>query len=1199
MFNRRLFRRALRAPVALLFTLSLGFIAGILAFFQARLLSQAIDRVFLGGANLDSVTPLLIWLLGIILLRGMVTWSGELAANRAAVQVKNELRAELFCHIQALGPAYVRGERAGEITSTLTEGIEALDAYFREYLPQMALAAIIPTTFLIVIFPLDWITGLILLLTAPLIPIFMVLIGSLAESLTRRQWQTLSRMSAYFLDILQGLTTLKILGRSRAQISVIQQISTQFRLRTMEVLRVAFLSALVLELLSTLSTALIAVGIGLRLLYGEIDFGDAFFILLLAPEFYLPLRLLGTRFHAGMAGSSAAERIFQILACETPDLPGEFAGGSGAPPEILLENISYTYPGESSPALAGVSLFIPASKRIALVGPSGAGKSTLAAVLLGLVKPDSGRITINGQAAGSLAHSDWRSQIAWVPQNPFLFQSSVAENIHLSDPSAGEDALLRAAHQAQADEFIQTLPEGYATRIGERGARLSGGQAQRIALARAFLKDAPFLVMDEATANLDPDLEARLRITLEQLLAGRTVLLVAHRLTSIRSADLVVVMEAGRIVQTGTHAELLAQPGLYHNLVAADTRNLPRDFEREKQIFSSPNEQAPAVKTGLQGQSQQAVVQKRTGRNSSGRDNLRLLRLLFSFLKPYPIWIIASVLLGFATIASGIGLMATSAFIIASAALQPSIAVLQVPIVGVRFFGISRGVFRYLERLTSHETTFRVLAHLRVWFYRSLEPLAPARLMHYQSGDLFSRITADINQLENFYIRAVAPPLVASLVGLAMFFFMASFAPILSWVFVLFFGAAGAVLPLLGHQLSRSPDRDLAERRAALTACLVEGIQGLPDQLVYQQAVAQAERASRLGESYSAAQSALARIQSLNNAGLLIMSNLCMWGVLVVGIPLVRAGNFDGVALAVLVLAALSSFEAVQPLANAASTLESSLESTSRLEEIIRTEPTVIDPPQPSEPPTDADLAIRELTFSYPGTHTPALQDISLEIPEGGCVALVGPSGAGKSTLVNLLLRFWETPPACILLGGKPIETYRQEDVRKFLTVVSQRTDIFNATVRENLRIARPDASEEMLQAACQAAQIHTRLNSLPQGYDTYLGEQGTRLSAGERQRLSLARALLREARILILDEASAHLDALTAQDIWQSLYEFVPGRSLLVISHRLADLEDMDQIYVLRAGKIVEKGTHPALMQAGGFYAHMLSLQSQLLEDE
>jgi thiol reductant ABC exporter CydD subunit len=508
-----------------------------------------------------------------------------------AGQVKRDLRERLSAHLMMLGPAYAQTERSGELTNTLTEGVEALDAYFSQYLPQLALAVLIPLAILAFVFPLDFTSGLVLLLTAPLIPLFMILIGSLAQELTQRQWLSLSRMSAHFLDVLQGLTTLKLLGRSREQAAVIALISDRFRQTTMGVLRVAFLSALVLELVATLSTAVVAVEIGLRLLYGYLAFEQAFFVLLLAPEFYLPLRLLGTRFHAGTAGVTAARRIFEILDTPLPAPTGDRrpqtadkfnkdaavhvkatakkTAHSSRPLEIRFTDVHYAYDDGQRPALKGVSFTIKTGQKIALVGPSGAGKSTIAHLLLGFIAPTQGLITVDGVPLTELNMAAWRAHLAWVPQQPYLFHASVNDNIRLARPEATLDQVVRAGRQAQAHDFIEALPQGYETIIGERGARLSGGQAQRLALARAFLKDAPFLILDEATANLDPLHEVQIQAALQQLMQGRTALIIAHRLSTVYTADKILVMLGGQVVETGSHVSLVQQPGLYRRLVTA------------------------------------------------------------------------------------------------------------------------------------------------------------------------------------------------------------------------------------------------------------------------------------------------------------------------------------------------------------------------------------------------------------------------------------------------------------------------------------------------------------------------------------------------------------------------------------------------------------------------------------------------------
>lgn len=570
--DKRLLHHAQKARFNLTLTVGLGLLVAILTVAQAYYLAQVVNRVFLNGDTLGHVRPLLVILLALALVRAGLVWAEEVTAQRVANRVKSHLRHRLNSHLLALGPAYTQGQRSGELTNTVVEGVEALNSYFSQYIPQLARAALVPLTILVVVFPLDFTSALVLLLTAPLIPVFMMLIGHQAQALTRRQWSSLSRMSAHFLDVLQGITTLKLFGRSREQIQVIAQISHRFGQTTLGVLRVAFLSALVLEMVATISIAVVAVEVGLRLLYGRLAFEQALFVLILAPEYYMPLRLLGTHFHAGLSGVAAARRIFEVL--ETP-LPLPVAGESPQPTlpplnfDIHFTNVAYAYDGGQRPALNSLTCHLPAGQKTALVGPSGAGKSTVAHLLLRFIKPDSGQITVNAQPLSSLGMSTWRAQIAWVPQAPHLFHASIEENIRLARPNATLDQVRWAAQQAHADTFIRALPRQYATVVGEQGARLSGGQAQRIALARAFLKDAPFLILDEATANLDPQHEAHLQDSMARLMQGRTVLIIAHRLNTVVRADNILVIEGGQLVEAGTHAGLLQQKGLYHQLVAA------------------------------------------------------------------------------------------------------------------------------------------------------------------------------------------------------------------------------------------------------------------------------------------------------------------------------------------------------------------------------------------------------------------------------------------------------------------------------------------------------------------------------------------------------------------------------------------------------------------------------------------------------
>jgi ATP-binding cassette, subfamily C, bacterial CydD len=554
----RLFRHARGARGYLVTTVTLGVVTTGTVLAQAELLARLLANAA-RGTGLAAFSTALVALLAVVAVRAAAAYGGEVAALRAAATVKSQLRRGLAAQLQRLGPAWLARQQPGEITTVATRGLDGLDPYFARYLPQLVLACLVPAAVLATVATADWISAVIIAATLPLIPTFAVLVGMHTRARTQRQWRLLARLSGHFLDVVEGLPTLKVFGRAKRQADVIKEVTEGYRSATMGTLRVAFLSALVLELTAAVSTALVAVEVGLRLLAGHLGYQTALVVLLLTPEAYLPLRAVGLHFHASMEGAAAAGRACDII--ETvPASARVAAAGTGKPPpaadlrydDIGLDAVSLAYPGRNQPALAEVSMTIRPGDQIAITGPSGAGKSSLLALLLRFTEPTGGRITAGGVDLARLDIENWRRQVAWVPQRPYLFAATVADNIALGQPEANRRDIARAAEAAGADAFIQALPAGYDTPLGEHALRLSAGQRQRIALARAFLRDAPLLLLDEPTAHLDALVAGQILAVIETLMAGRTVILVTHRHAWHGDADRMHTLDHGHLLSAAS-----------------------------------------------------------------------------------------------------------------------------------------------------------------------------------------------------------------------------------------------------------------------------------------------------------------------------------------------------------------------------------------------------------------------------------------------------------------------------------------------------------------------------------------------------------------------------------------------------------------------------------------------------------------------
>jgi ATP-binding cassette subfamily C protein CydD len=541
---------------------------GLMLIVQAHLLARMVDGALFSQQPLAQQWPLVWLLLLALLLRALLGVLREWAGQQASVRIRRSLRALLLHHLNRLGPAYTGDQRSGELSSVLLEQIEALDGFFARYLPQMALAALLPLVILAFIFPLNWAAGLIFLLTAPLVPLFMALVGTRAAEANRRNFAALSQLGAHFLDLVQGIVTLKLFDRSRAQAEVIKSEADEFRQRTMQVLRLAFLSSAVLEFFASISIALVAVYLGFSFLgtlnvgsWGApVTFYQGLFILLLAPEFYLPLRELGTHYHARQEAVAAADQLRELLEATPEAITPEGAGLEDSVHQVSLENAALTYPGRQTPLFSGLNLTLKRGRIVALTGPSGAGKSSLLQVLLGFRQLSEGQVRVNQTPLQTIGSHAWLEQVAWVSQHTTLFPGTLRDNLLLAAPQASEHTLYLALEQANALEFVQRLPEGLDTPVGEQGSGFSGGQIQRLALARAFLKDAPVVLLDEPTANLDRESEQLVLSSLQLLCAGRLVLMLTHRRSTMLRADEVWQLDHGELRRLDSATPATGEP---------------------------------------------------------------------------------------------------------------------------------------------------------------------------------------------------------------------------------------------------------------------------------------------------------------------------------------------------------------------------------------------------------------------------------------------------------------------------------------------------------------------------------------------------------------------------------------------------------------------------------------------------------------
>lgn len=1141
---------------------------------QAMLIAEIVVGAFQKGLALGDLGTPLVLLAVVAAGRALVAWLTELAAHRASAAVKSELRGRLLDRAGQLGPGWLSGQRTGSLVSLATRGVDALDDYFSRYLPQLGLAVVVPVAVLARIVTEDWVSAAIIVVTLPLIPVFMILIGMATQNRMDRQWRLLSRLSGHFLDVVAGLPTLKVFGRAKAQAESIRQITGEYRQATMRTLRIAFLSSFALELLATLSVALVAVTIGMRLVHGDMDLYVGLVILILAPEAYLPLRQVGAQYHAAAEGLSAAEEIFEVL--EAPVR----AAGTGAVPAgaLSVEGVTVRYPGRASDAVSGVSFAVEPGETVAIVGPSGVGKSTLLDVVLGFVEPAEGRVCVGGFDLAEVSPERWRERIAWVPQRPHLYAGSIAENVRLARPDADDSAVRDALRAAGAWEFVSALPSGVETVLGEDGAGLSAGQRQRLALARAFLADRPVVLLDEPTAALDGETEAGVVEAVRRLAVGRTVLLVVHRPALLEVADRVVRLDAAdRVVRLDAAGG--REQGLGLPAPAFATPAVPAPSGAADELFGDAVVPGAPVGAWETSHPKDAVFAR-----------LGVFARLRGMAHQRKGKLALALLLGALAIGSSVGLMATSGWLISRASEQPPVMYLMVAVTATRAFGMGRAVFRYAERLVSHEAVLRMLADTRVAVFRRLERLAPAGLGKTRRGDLLSRLVADVDALQDYWLRWLLPASAAAAVGAGAVGFTAWLLPEAGAVLAVGLLLAGVGVPLLSGAVARRAERKLAPARGVLATRVADLLTGTAELTVAGALNRRSAKAKEADAELTRIASRTAAATALGDGLGALASGLTVAAAALVGVLAVHDGRLSGVALAVVVLTPLAAFEAVLGLPLAVQYRQRVRKSAERVYEVLDAPEPVPEPAEPAQrPQTPFPLRVEGLHARYEGQDRDALAGVGLTLERGRRIAVVGPSGSGKTTLAQVLLRFLGASEGTYSLGGTDAATLDGDTVREFVGLCAQDAHIFDSSVRENLLIARKGASDDELRGALARARLQEWTDSLPEGLDTLVGEHGARLSGGQRQRIALARALLADFPVLVLDEPAEHLDLPTADALTADLLAVTEGRTTLLITHRLAGLDAVDEVLVLDAGRVVQRGTYTDLVAVDGPLRRML----------
>ena len=1154
--------------VALACNIALFMVIGL--FLQATLEGAADAGMAIGVLGASAVA---------ILVRMVCQTAAQRMGRKAASCAKCSIRQQVYDKLAALGPAYSETVATAVAVQVSVEGTEQLESYFGQYLPQLFYALLAPLTLFVALSPLSLPAAVALLVCVPLIPASIVCVQKIARRTMRNYWGSYTDLGSMFLEAIQGLTTLKIYSADARKHEEMNGAAESFRKATMRLLTMQLNSITVMDLFAFGGAAVGMIAVLWQFSCGAATFAAAFSIVFLSSEFFIPMRTLGSFFHTAMGGMAAAEKMYAIL-----DAPLPVDGAREVDPRdarVECRGVGYSYDGKRQ-VLEGVDFSAPRGSFIGVTGESGSGKSTLAGILSGANARYAGNVSIGGVDLRDISAESLRKTVTTVPFSSYVFKGTLRANLLLAKPDASDDELWGALAKCRLAGFVRESG-GLDMEIAAEGANLSGGQRQRLAFARALLHDSPIYIFDEATSNIDAESEAAIISAARELAGSHTVIMISHRLSAIEHADEIYVLEQGKLVEHGTHSQLLARGCAYVRL-----------WESQSQLeaFAQGDGEAASGETAAPGAASGACATLGAGvlempceadelvkpasadrRGASGtaaprrRSNFSIMARLVGLTRPLlPVMALAIVLGVFGFLAA-IFLTVFAAYGLLNAAGSWGVVPLGVACALVVVCGVVRGPLRYGEQLCNHYLAFKILALVRDKVFGKMRTLAPAKLEGRDKGDLVSLLTGDIELLEVFYAHTLSPAAIALIVSVVMVAFTATLSPLLAAYAAFSYAVVGIAVPWISSKASGTGGREVRDAIGSMNAFVLDSLRGLRETLQFgradDRALELACRMSDLAKVEGRLKDRTAVAMAATGAVVLALD----MGMLLAAMHLANGGVVAFGPAAIACAALMSSFGPVIAVANLGSTLQQTLASGARVLDVLDESPQTVEIEDGVSLDGFSGAAASHVDFSYGDACV--LSDVELSIQPGQVVRIAGRSGSGKSTLLKLFMRFWDVSSGAIEVSGRDVRRVATASLRQVEGFMTQETHLFAGTVRDNLAFAKPGACDAEIMAACEKASIADFVRRLPSGLDTQVGELGDALSGGERQRLGLARVFLHDAPFVLLDEPTSNLDALNEAAVLRALADNRAGKTVLLVSHRPSAAAIADATYSVEHGRV------------------------------